>query len=283
MFDMLERLPPVISDLVRPLFAPISYNLAIDSILSGLSPGDIYVDNTNYPRLAVTRTSSRIFLAGQPQEAFASALNHHFLRRIYLYAASTGLEFYTLHYTPGWQEQIEYFLGSVHPMRGARLFFSLATDTWVRDSPTIEGYEIQPVDPALLARTDLRNIDGVEEEMQSERSTIGDFLYRSFGYCAIKDGAIVAWCMSEYNFDDRCEIGIWTDENHRRRGLAVVMATAVIDQAIAEGISTIGWHCWAGNAPSIATARKLGFTLAISYPVYFAYVDQQLSLTGHDI
>jgi GNAT superfamily N-acetyltransferase len=276
--EMLVKLPPEEYDQVRPLFAPISYNLAIDSILSGFSPGSIYVDNRNNPRLAVTRTNSRLFLAGQPRESFVPALNHYFLGRFYPEARAIGLGGYSLHYTPGWEIYVEKSLTGVHPMRGSRHYYSLAISMAAPDMSTPAGYEIHPVDAALLACTNLRNLAGVEEEMQSERPTIGDFLAKSFGFCAIKEGAIVAWCMSEYNLAGRCEIGIWTDEDHRRQGLAVATATAVIDHALSKGISQIGWHCWARNAPSIAAARSLGFSLAATYPVNFAYIDEQLNL-----
>lgn len=276
--DMLTELPPEAYEKVRPLFAPLTYNLAINSILSGLSPGPIFVDKPTDPHLALARTQSRLFLGGQADEAFVPALKQLFLTRYYSQAAGSDWEGYTLHYTPGWEAYVAKILDGKHPMCTVRHYYSLNSGLWIRASLPPAGYELHPVDATLLARTGLERLDGVVEEMQSERPSVEDFLAKSFGFCAIRDGAIVAWCMSEYNAAGRCEIGIWTHEDHRQRGLALATASAVIERAIAAGISTIGWHCWASNAPSIATARKLGFTLAVNYPVYFAYFDPQLNL-----
>jgi len=277
MHDLIE-LPQEANEKVRPLLAPIAYNLAIDSALSGLSPEPIFVDNTLDPQLVLARIQSRLFLGGQAEKAFVPALKQFFLQRFYPQAAASGLEGYTLHYVPGWEAYIDEILDGKHPMRGIRHYYSLEIGSWTRPLPQLVGYELHPVDATLLARTDLEHLEGVVQEMQSERPSVEDFLAKSFGFCAVKEGAIVAWCMSEYNVDNHCEIGIWTEQNHRRRGLALATATAVIDHAFNRGISQIGWHCWASNAPSIATARSLGFTLAVTHPVTFAYIDQQLNL-----
>ncbi len=37
--------------------------------------------------------------------------------------------------------------------------------------------------------------------------------------------------------------------------------------SFALGATEIGWHCWASNISSIATALKLGFQKELDYPV----------------
>ncbi len=73
--------------------------------------------------------------------------------------------------------------------------------------------------------------------------------------------------MSEYNAGDRCELGIGTAEEHRRRGLATLSGSAVIRGAVSRGITEIGWHCYAMNAASVATAERLGFTRVLENQV----------------
>jgi RimJ/RimL family protein N-acetyltransferase len=140
-------------------------------------------------------------------------------------------------------------------------------------------YELKAVNEPLLANGGLEHLDGLIAEMKSERPSVEEFLARSFGYCAVYDESIVAWCMSEYNCGDRCEIGIFADESHRRLGLATATATAVIGYASKQGISYIGWHCWESNEASNALALSLGFTLNSRYPVYFGYIDPLQNLT----
>ena len=44
------------------------------------------------------------------------------------------------------------------------------------------------------------------------------------------------------------------------------MGRAFARQALAAGVTELGWHCRADNAASRATSRALGFALAHEYP-----------------
>jgi RimJ/RimL family protein N-acetyltransferase len=104
--------------------------------------------------------------------------------------------------------------------------------------------------------------------MVSERPSVDDFLQRSFGVCLVHDEAVVGFCLSEYNTDGRCEVGVWTAEAQRQRGLGKLMTLALVEQALQRGYTEVGWHCWADNLPSAALARSAGFVLSHDYPVY---------------
>jgi GNAT superfamily N-acetyltransferase len=138
------------------------------------------------------------------------------------------------------------------------------------------GYTLRPVDRDLLNERHLQNLDLLMEEMCSERPSVTDFLDKSFGFCAMYGDEIVGWCLSEYNTPTRCEVGIEALAAHRRRGLATAMASALIEQALSRGLSRINWHCYAGNAPSVATALRVGFEKvadAGDYPVMIVRLD----------
>jgi GNAT superfamily N-acetyltransferase len=272
----MELLTPAAYEKVRPIFAPLGHNLAIHSILAGLSPGQVYVDSVAEPKMAITWTQARVFLAGEAtDEAVIGALSHFFSHTFYPQAAAAGLVAFVLHYTPGWEAHIDTILRDKSPMPGKRLYYQLDATTTTRSTSVPAGFSLRPVNAELLADTRLKNLAYVTEEMVSERPSVTDFLQKSFGYCLVHEAEIVAWCMSEYNTGHRCEVGIATAEAYRRRGLATVTATAVIIQALSQGITHIGWSCWAGNAPSIATAGKLGFQLVGEFPVYLVYVAPQ--------
>jgi RimJ/RimL family protein N-acetyltransferase len=137
---------------------------------------------------------------------------------------------------------------------------------------------MRPIDEALLASEDLKNLDQIAKEVASEDRSVETFLDRRFGFCLARDDEIVAWCLSEYNTGDRCEVGIMTDEDYRKRGFATLTGSALIEHALSTGVSGIGWHCWASNEGSIATALKVGFDKAKEYPVYFAWFDESANL-----
>jgi RimJ/RimL family protein N-acetyltransferase len=63
-------------------------------------------------------------------------------------------------------------------------------------------------------------------------------------------------------------VGIATVEAYQRQGIASALASALVDHAFANGYTEVGWHCWADNAGSAATARKAGLEKMAEYPVY---------------
>jgi RimJ/RimL family protein N-acetyltransferase len=95
------------------------------------------------------------------------------------------------------------------------------------------------------------------------------FLARCFGFCAVSGRAIAGWCLSEYNQPGRCEVGIATVPAFRRQGIATALTGALVEHALGQGITAIGWHCFASNAPSVATAEKAGFARRREYDVYY--------------
>ena len=121
---------------------------------------------------------------------------------------------------------------------------------------------------ALLGTPGLSGLDALRMEMVSERPSVEDFLQRSFGVCLLYDGAVVGFCLSEYNCQGRCEVGVWTHEEHRQRGLGKLMTLALVEHALQHGYSEVGWHCWADNLPSAALALSAGFIYQRDYPVY---------------
>jgi RimJ/RimL family protein N-acetyltransferase len=105
--------------------------------------------------------------------------------------------------------------------------------------------------------------------MLSEAPSAAFFLQHRFGFCLQHGQELVGWCLSEYNHDGQCELGIETLPASQRRGLATATALATMAHAQAQGLTTIGWHCWKRNIPSSNLAQKLGFELVEDYPVWY--------------
>jgi len=257
---MTQELKPGERWRARAVYAPLDHNLALESIIRGLTPATIQVDEPRHPRAALTWFKSRAWLAGDPEIADAAplgALLEGYAEQLRIRGAAA----YILHHAPeAWEERLDELLGPYSRRRARRFYYHLdaSTRSWAAEAP--EGYALAPVDGELLRRTSLRNLNAVRREMTSERPSVQDFLERSLGFCAICGGEIASWCMTEYNAGNRCELGIATAESHRRRGLATLTGSATIARALQLGINEVGWHCWADNDPSIATAEALGFT-----------------------
>lgn len=264
----------------RFLFAPLTHHLAIESILAGVCPGRVFVDDVKKPRTAVAWFKRRVFLSGnRSNEMVNRALNRLFTTVYYPEMMEAGLEqsAFTLVYTPGWEQVMDVVLAGKNPMRGQRLCYHLnpAKHEWKVRVPT--RFKLRWVNAALLADTSLTNLDYVTDEMVSERPSVEDFLENSFGVCVVHENEIVGWCMSEYNIGTRCELGIEISERFLRRGLATAVASVIMREAARRGYTEIGWVCDVDNQPSMALAQKLGFSMRCADDTYFAYFDTALN------
>jgi RimJ/RimL family protein N-acetyltransferase len=263
------------------------YNLAVQAILDGSVPAEIYVDDPTQPQVALTCNKQRYYLAGSPEN---QVFNDDVYRRLAgprsAHQNRSDSDLFILYYEPAdaWEETLDALLLDVHPIRLQREYYAVqiaGDEGHPANTPLPEGFTLHYVDQELLAQEHLGNLDDLAEELCSERQSIQDFLDRSFGFCLLRGDEVAGWCLSEYNTAGQCEVGIATFEPHRRRGLGTIMAAALLAYAPSQGVSHVGWHCYATNVASAATARKAGFVKTVEYPVRFAYLDEAINLAVH--
>lgn len=248
---------PDLSNLFWPL---AGHHLALGSILAGRTPAAIYADDPAHPAVGLTWFHGRAFLCGQPGaadvEATGLVLREHLLPQ----ALAAGQEAFILHFHPqGWAKHLETLLPGRQPIQAARQYYACTLLPRAIQPPP-PGFEPLPADAALLDRLNPAGRAALEEEMVSERPSVADFLEKSFGVCLVRGDELVGWCLSEYNLDGRCEVGVATMEPYRQRGLGKWMTLALAAQALERGYHSLGWHCWLKNIPSAALARSAGFS-----------------------
>lgn len=250
---------------LESLYEPLHHHLALRALLAGVVPGQVYADDPEQPTLALAWVQQRLFLAGWPK---TTRLPGALLDDIGQAAQRRGLRYLVLHYAPaGWAEALEGELAALKPQRAARHYYAFRAPrhAWRKLLPA--GYALRTVDRELLAEPGLGHVALLKAEMCSERPTVEAFCQHSFGVCVVRDNALAGWCLSEYNHAGACEVGIETLPDHRGQRLATVMASVLSDRATANGITCIGWHCYARNAASVATALAAGFEKVTEYPV----------------
>ncbi|MCX6082935.1 MAG: GNAT family N-acetyltransferase [Chloroflexi bacterium] len=263
---------------VRPLFRKMDIHLPLQAILAGNVAASIYVDNPLHPQTAITWTGHRFYLAGSPGNTdLIAAARKIFLEKFAMSAWKSGIDSYHLYYpSDKWEIFIKAMLLQKFPMKSMRSYLAIKANR--RDIPEPpEGFSIRPADPVLLSEK-WENQEILTEEMCSERESVQDFLDKSFGLCVTKENFIAGWCLSEYNTGHRCEVGIATQEEYQRAGLATLMTEAFIEMARKRDVARIGWHCNATNAGSIATALKAGFEKIEDYPVFIGWFDDTLNI-----
>jgi RimJ/RimL family protein N-acetyltransferase len=283
---LLNKLAPSEYASARALLAPLDYNLCILSFLAGQTPGQLYTDHATHPASAFVYLGHHIFLAGAAEnQPFNTSVRQLFQRVILPHNRAAGKDVFMLHFDhAGWLPAAEDILAGLYPLRRTRQYFecSQRIQDWRPLIPP--GFILQPVSAELVSQSQLQHIDYLREELCSERPTIADFLEKSFGFVIQHENDLASWCLSEYNTNQRCEVGVATVDAYQKRGLATITSLALVEHALSQGTTRIGWHCWRWNTPSAALARKSGFVHQHDYPVLLCILDSgvQLAMHGYD-
>ncbi len=256
---------------IIPLFHPFEYHTVLRTIVAGETPGYIYADNPDYPNFAVAQFKHRVFLAGKPDATAGEPLRQLILHQIKANSLAAGVPLMRMAVSDtGWLPILTAALSDQNPFTpDYRVYLREIPNK--PDSPSLPtGFTLRSVDKNLI-ETDFSGKSALLEEMCSERESVQAFLSRSFGTVAFKDETLAGWCLSEYNFQDRCEIGIATMEPFQRKGLAKAMTFAFLRQAYDHGVRNVLWHCNGNNIASQRTALSAGFHLVEDQPVLILY------------
>jgi RimJ/RimL family protein N-acetyltransferase len=242
-------------------------HLAVQTVLAGILPGKIYADDPTSPGSAILIPSNqhRIYASGDPDPHLLTDV----LDTLFKQSRAEGY-IATIHYSSNsWEPIIAQVLQKQEARSSWRQLYRLSKPSSKALPPLPEHITIGRIDKAIQADSTLINRQFLLEEICSESPSPEYFFNHNFGFCARDGQKLVAWCLAEYHYQGRYELGIETIEAYQRKGIATRVASAVINDAFARGATEIGWHCWAANTPSVATALKLGFEKVLDYPVYF--------------
>jgi GNAT superfamily N-acetyltransferase len=114
------------------------------------------------------------------------------------------------------------------------------------------GYSIQKMDRPLL------EISPKNEENLNRYGSLANFLDKGIAVCILHGGEVVCEAYADMAIMGMREIGIRTQEAHRRQGLATLTCATLINLCEQAGSRTY-WDCARLNAGSVSLARKLGF------------------------
>jgi len=269
----LFTLPPPSYERVRPLLLGMDIHLIGRSILARKTPVQIFVDHIEQPRALFAQAGHRFILAGKASFSdFNIAIQNHFVNVLLPEFQKNGVEGFPIYYdSPEWEGGISSLLPGQEIIHADREYFTCTEvkQDWRKILP--EGFRVLPVNADLLSK-DFKHLNTLKEEMTSERPSVEDFLDKSFGVCAIHENELAGWCLSEYNTDGRCEIGIETISEYRKRGLATALTLALLEHAFSTGLNEVGWHCFKRNVPSSQTARKAGLEKVCDYRSFICLV-----------
>ncbi|MBN1683373.1 GNAT family N-acetyltransferase [Candidatus Bathyarchaeota archaeon] len=253
-------------EIAREIFKSPTIHLALERILAGKTVSPIYVDDIKNPKVAITWENKRVFIYGDPEnQTFRKDINM-ILDQQYFVAYLRGPTFVAYPDRGEWTKVLKEIFYDAKAEIGFREYYGFNLDDKKWESEPVNDYEFVEVSKQFIMKP-LENMELLLEEMRSETDSPDDFLNREhFGIVALKRKKVAGFCLSEYNFQDKFEVGIEVLPNHQKQGLATEMTKKLVKLAASKGYKHLGWHCWSKNKASIATAQKIGLKKITEYP-----------------
>lgn len=254
---------------VRPLVSELSgYNISIPALLDGINPGRVFVDAAAAPQAAFIETVEGFHLAGNPERvAFVEEVNAY-LRRTYLGEDRTSI--YLCVDPSDWVEHLPALFAPRPVQTLARRHYActeLGYHDYAAQLPA--GFRVRPIDDLLLDTPEMELSAHIRSWIANNWGTRENYRARGFGFCVTEGQRVVSWSMADCTSGIRCEIGIHTHPDYRRRGLAAITTAAAVDYALTHGFAEVGWHYNADNSGSWKTAEKVGFYKTRDYVLYY--------------
>jgi RimJ/RimL family protein N-acetyltransferase len=257
---------------VRPLFEHMTYNLVPLAAIEGTGPGRVWVDDPAHPTVALLwDLAHELFIvAEQPHEELGRALSGLLAEVVFPEAAARGCYGFVVHFWPdAWGGALAgLVLKDRSPVEARRWLYMYEQAEMEPPRKPPAGLRLQPVDAPFLARPDQANRASLEEWLRECWRSPDAFLQKGLAYCLLEGGEVISWCGVEYPSGPRCGLGVETEERHRSKGYAALVASACVRDCLARGLAP-HWDCWASNPASARVAEKLGFRRLAEYRVYW--------------
>jgi RimJ/RimL family protein N-acetyltransferase len=266
---MIEFSPESFAE-AAPVFQRMAGCIPLQGLLIGRHPGRLFGDRLESPTCAFAWTGwGYFYLAGDTgNRGFMSDLRH--LLEDELVPASRALGqsgFILWPDVPAWEDRLADILSGRTPFKIYRRTFEFDPVTYYEGRysrpPLPSGFTLDTMDRHML-----RSDERLASEVLAAWKTTSDFLNAGFGICLRADKTLVSTCISLFMADGAAEISIYTDEEFRQRGFAILTADRFIDACLKRDLRP-NWECFWDNVPSIRLAENLGFKAQGDVPVYY--------------
>ncbi|MGN4422351.1 GNAT family N-acetyltransferase [Bacillus cereus group sp. MYBK30-1] len=244
---------------VREKLVSMFENIDSTIVLSYLQGhmGNAWVDNLENPTVAQINVGIFVFYAGDPNAEEAEELLYNLPDFTLAIVDSDEWKHRIETVHKGSIEKIQRFRFSKNPEDLDRVHIQKLLSTLP------EEYEIKKIDKDIAKASSFHELS---EDFISQFDSIDDFIDRGVGYAILHKGQVVSAATSFSIYDVGIEIEIASHPKHRRKGLATIVASALILDCLDRG----KYPSWDGaNSESVKLAKKLGYTFKESYDTYF--------------
>ena len=259
-------------DQVKALYEPLTFMPFCAGVLEGSHEGRVFVDDLVHPSTSFLLTwDCWGYLAGDPDNAaFLHDLNKALFGKTFLREHAWGL---FLSCPPdGWSEGLASVCAPHPPIELPRRHYVAHTMSGNGQPRIPEDYALRRMDRSLL------DLPGpLPEDVISLVESIdwsADSRDKRCGFVALRGDKVAAWAMIDCVVGHVGEIGLYTQETHRRRGLATATSAATIAYGLAHGLTSVVWDCYVHNTGSVRTAEKLSLHRERDHTMYCLHLDE---------
>jgi RimJ/RimL family protein N-acetyltransferase len=225
-----------------------SHMALVHAVLEGRQRGAVFVDRVARPETVfVCPVSGFCFLFGEARSGcferfLPQLLAEHLPDQAAVFATSAA-----------WRETLDGLLIRKITRIGFE-FHPSAPVSPVAAEPIPPGFALEPMDATVMEKWS----PGIDPWVIRIWGGPESFAANVFGTAVVTEGRIVSFCTACAIGGGEAEAEVGTVPELRGRGLATRAARAFIAQCRERGLRP-AWNCVAGNAPSAALARRLGF------------------------
>lgn len=208
------------------------------SIAEDFQQGDVYAGSRS---VLFWHCSGFAFLYGEYGEDvldFASDLLMNADRRFILFTDNEYAE--------------NYFRKNKNAVIEKRMFFEYGKDAPPEILKLPDGFELCEINADLLEKIK----GGITPNFSWD--SMKNFLEKGKGYCIVKGNTAAAWAFSAAVSTKEIDIGIETNSEYRRLGLAEIAAKKMLNYCFEQNKRPV-WACHSENTASRKLAEKLGF------------------------
>ena len=210
------------------------------SIVQGFQPGEIFTDKEIEPRAVMFwHKNGFAFISGETSASFHE--------EIYSLMSSENKRLVVLSND---RKISDWFSAKEDLVIEERTLFSHSGHCGLFPAPA--GYTIVELDEKVIDKLEGRIVPA------SFWNDTEQFISKGRGFCAIYDGAPVAWAFTSAISRKQIDIGIEVCPDHRGKGLAVLLASFMVHYVMSVGKEPV-WGCHTTNIGSCKTAARVGF------------------------
>lgn len=245
--------------IAQPLLKLWQHDLMLRSLNQNRAQTRIWVDNDEEPTCAVVLIDLNIRIIGFPTPATKREIEQFFTEIIK--GNVTGLENNVAVYCldSRWEESILSLSRNLKGWKNQQSFYTLSLEGY-ENAPVIDG-DVQILDvKTALADPDLSGCDILKDDIAAICNN-NHYFEHEFGFCAIRNGEVVGYFLSDFSFGTGCFLTATLFEDDEK--IKQALLKAFVNEGILREYSMLVFTCNSLNHTASTLASSLGFEKAI--------------------